>query len=114
MGDRPIASIQPSDIHAFAANLIQPADAKVKPLATSSTRLLLARLSSVMAFTVDSGLVETNPVTASRIHKRLGSGKAKRRLDTAGMNWSRYSATPTSSSFDTLRAGREARSSGYR
>lgn len=44
MGDKPFASIQPSDIHAFAANLIQPADANVKPLATSSTRLLLARL----------------------------------------------------------------------
>ncbi|WP_445677499.1 DUF6538 domain-containing protein [Pseudomonas putida] len=81
MGDKPIASIQTADIHAFAANLIQPADDNVKPLATSSTRLLLARLSSVMAFTVDSGLIETNPVTASRIHKRIGSGKPKRRLD---------------------------------
>jgi len=88
MGDKPISTIQPSDIHAFAANLIQPAGEKVKPLATSSTRLLLARLSSVMAFTVDSGLLETNPVTASRIHKRLGSGKPKRRLDdNRGYTW---------------------------
>jgi len=88
MGDKPIASILPSDIHAFAANLIQPSDLNVKPLATSSTRLLLARLSSVMAFTVDSGLLETNPVTASRIHKRLGSGKPKRRLDdNRGYSW---------------------------
>ncbi|AVD92243.1 hypothetical protein C4Q27_07305 [Pseudomonas sp. SWI36] len=88
MGDKPIASTQLADIHAFAANLIHPTDDKVKPLATSSTRLLLERLSSVMAFTVDSGLVETNPVTASRIHKRLGSGKAKRRLDdNRGYSW---------------------------
>ncbi|MEX5490562.1 site-specific integrase [Pseudomonas fulva] len=88
MGDKRIASIQPSDIHAFAANLIQPADENVKPLATSSTRLVLARLSSVMAFTVDSGLLEMNPVTASRIHKRLGSGKPKRRLDdNRGYTW---------------------------
>lgn len=41
MGDKPIASIQPSDIHAFAANLIQPSEEKIKPLATSSARLLL-------------------------------------------------------------------------
>ncbi|WP_345956383.1 site-specific integrase [Pseudomonas fulva] len=88
MGDKRIASIQPSDIHTFAANLIQPADENVKPLATSSTRLVLARLSSVMAFTVDSGLLEMNPVTASRIHKRLGSGKPKRRLDdNRGYTW---------------------------
>ncbi|APO80199.1 hypothetical protein BL240_01300 [Pseudomonas putida] len=104
MGDKPIASIQPSDIHAFAANLIQPADANVKPLATSSTRLLLARLSSVMAFTVDSGLVETNPVTASRIHKRLGSGKAKRRLDdNRGYSWNELVSLFSHTDFQQLR-----------
>ncbi|MNO91478.1 hypothetical protein D3C76_830240 [compost metagenome] len=104
MGDKPIASIQPSDIHAFAANLIQPADANVKPLATSSTRLMLARLSSVMAFTVDSGLVETNPVTASRIHKRLGSGKAKRRLDdNRGYSWNELVSLFSHTDFQQLR-----------
>lgn len=104
MGDKPIASIQPSDIHAFAANLIQPTDASVKPLATSSTRLLLARLSSVMAFTVDSGLVETNPVTASRIHKRLGSGKAKRRLDdNRGYSWNELVSLFSHTDFQQLR-----------
>lgn len=46
IGDKPIAAILPSDIHSFAANLIQPTDVKVKPLAASSTRLLLARLCS--------------------------------------------------------------------
>ena len=104
MGDKPIAMIQPSDIHAFAANLIQPADDNIKPLATSSTRLLLARLSSVMAFSVDSGLLETNPVTASRIHKRLGSGKPKRRLDdNRGYSWSELVALFSHSEFQQLR-----------
>lgn len=104
MGDKPIASIQPADIHAFAANLIQPGDDKIKPLANSSTRLLLARLSSVMAFGVDSGLLETNPVTASRIHKRLGSGKPKRRLDdNRGYSWSELIALFSHNEFQQLR-----------
>jgi integrase len=104
MGDKPIAAIQPSHIHAFAANLIQPENAKVKPLATSSTRLLLARLSSVMAFSVDSGLIEANPVTASRIHKRLGSGKPKRRLDdNRGYSWSELVTLFSHAEFQRLR-----------
>ncbi|KAF4557213.1 site-specific integrase [Pseudomonas sp. CES] len=104
MGDKPISSIQPSDVHAFAANLIQPAEENVKPLATSSTRLLLARLSSVMAFTVDSGLLETNPVTASRIHKRLGSGKPKRRLDdNRGYTWGELVTLFSHTEFQQLR-----------
>lgn len=104
MGDKPIASIQPSDIHAFAGDLIQPPDANVKPLATSSTRLLLARLSSVMAFTVDSGLLETNPITASRIHKRLGSGKPKRRLDdNRGYSWDELVTLFSNPEFQQLR-----------
>lgn len=107
MGDKSITAIQPSDIHAFAANLIQPSDDKVKPLATSSTRLLLARLSSVMAFTVDSGLLETNPVTASRIHKRLGSGKPKRRLDdNRGYSWCELVTLFSSSEFQRLRTAK--------
>ncbi|WP_047934865.1 site-specific integrase [Pseudomonas putida] len=104
MGDKSITAIQPSDIHAFAANLIQPSDDKVRPLATSSTRLLLARLSSVMAFTVDSGLLETNPVTTSRIHKRLGSGKPKRRLDdNRGYTWSELVNLFSHAEFQKLR-----------
>ena len=104
MGDMPIAAIQPSHIHVFAANLIQPENAKVKPLATSSTRLLLARLSSVMAFSVDSGLIEANPVTASRIHKRLGSCKPKRRLDdNRGYSWSELVTLFSHAEFQRLR-----------
>lgn len=104
MGDKPIVVIQPADIHEFAGNLIQPSDPNVKPLATSSTRLLLARLSSVMAFAVDSGLLETNPVTASRIHKRLGSGKPKRRLDdNRGYSWSELVNLFSHAEFQKLR-----------
>ena len=104
MGDMPIVAIQPSHIHAFAANLIKPENANVKPLATSSTRLLLARLSSVMAFSVDSGLVEANPVTASRIHKRLGSGKPKRRLDdNRGYSWNELITLFGHAEFQRLR-----------
>lgn len=104
MGDMPITAIQPSDIHKFATNLIQPSDPKVKPLATSSTRLLLARLSSVLTFSVDSGLIETNPVSASRIHKRLGSGKPKRRLDdNRGYSWNELITLFSHAEFQRLR-----------
>ncbi|CAI3789676.1 hypothetical protein AHFPHNDE_03379 [Pseudomonas sp. MM227] len=104
MGDKPIAAIQPSDIHAFAAKLLQPPSDRVKPLATSSTRLLLARLSSVMAFAVDHGQIETNPVTASRIHKRLGSGKPKRRLDdNRGYRWDELVTLFSNAEFQKLR-----------
>jgi len=104
MGDKPIAAIQPSDIHAFAAKLLQPTSEQVKPLATSSTRLLLARLSSVMAFAVDHGQIEINPVTASRVHKRLGSGKPKRRLDdNRGYKWDELVTLFSNAEFQKLR-----------
>lgn len=104
LGDKPIAAIQPSDIHAFAASLIRPAEASIKPLATSSTRLLLARLSSVLAFSVDSGWLETNPVLASRIHKRLGPTKLKRRLDdNRGYTWNELVALFGHDEFQQLR-----------
>ncbi|NBA95002.1 site-specific integrase [Pseudomonas sp. R5(2019)] len=104
VGDKPIAAIQPSDIHAFAANLVQPTDATIKPLATSSTRLLLARLSSVLAFSVDSGWLESNPVLASRIHKRLGPTKPKRRLDdNRGYTWNELVTLFGHAEFQQLR-----------
>lgn len=104
MGDMTIAAIQPSDVHKFASNLIQPSEPEVRPLATSSTRLLLARLSSVLTFSVDSGLIETNPVSTSRIHKRLGSGKPKRRLDdNRGYSWSELVTLFSHAEFQRLR-----------
>lgn len=78
LGDHAISAVQPSDIHAFAADLIKPRNEAQRPLATSSARLMLARISSVMAFAVDSGDIESNPVIDSRIHKRLGPSKPNR------------------------------------
>ncbi len=87
-GDSVLAMIQPTDIHGFAGALINPTDPTKRPLATSSARLLLARLSSVLAFAVDAGLLKSNPVVASRIHKRLGPGKPKRNLgNDKGYSW---------------------------
>lgn len=104
MGDQPITAIQSSDIHAFAADLIQPKDADERPLAISTTRLLLARLSSVLAFAVDSGLLESNPVLASRIHKRLGPSKPKRRLDdNRGYTWNELVTLFGHAEFQRLR-----------
>ncbi|HEQ0128742.1 TPA: site-specific integrase [Pseudomonas aeruginosa] len=88
LGDCALTAIQPADIHRFAGALINPIDPRECPLATSSARLLLARLSSVLAFSVDASLLKSNPVVASRIHKRLGSGKPKRNLGhDKGYSW---------------------------
>jgi len=78
MGDCNLQTIQSADIHEFTGLLINPTKPTVQPLAASSARLLLARLSSVLAFAVDSGDLKSNPVVTSRIHKRLGPAKPKR------------------------------------
>lgn len=89
IGDVPIASIRPTDIHRFAGAVIAPDAIGQRPLATSSARLLLARVSSVLTFAVDAGLLQSNPVTSSRIHKRLGPAKTKRSLTAnKGYSWS--------------------------
>lgn len=88
IGDAPLASIKPTDIHRFAGALIAPDAANGRPLAGSSARLLLARISSILTFAVDTGLLQTNPVTSSRIHKRLGPAKTKRSLTgNNGYSW---------------------------
>lgn len=88
IGDVPIASIRPTDIHRFAGALIAPDAIGQRPLATTSARLLLARVSSVLTFAVDAGLLQSNPVTTSRIHKRLGPAKSKRNLtENKGYSW---------------------------
>ena len=88
MGDVPIVFIRPTDIHRFAGALIAPDTVDQRPLATTSARLLLARVSSVLTFAVDAGLLPSNPVTTSRIHKRLGSAKTKRSLTgNKGYSW---------------------------
>lgn len=90
IGDLSITSIGPTEIQSFAALMSQtPAKGQEKPLATSTVRLTIARLSSVLSYAMDSGLIQTNPVSTSRIHKRLGSAKPKRRLDdNQGYEWS--------------------------
>lgn len=104
MGDCNLQTIQPTDIHEFAGMLINPAEPSVQPLATSSARLLLARLSSVLAFAVDSGLLQSNPVITSRIHKRLGSAKPKRSPgNDKGYSWKELIALFSHPSFQQQR-----------
>lgn len=104
MGDCCLQAIQPADIHEFAGLLINPTKPTEKPLATSSARLLLARLSSVLAFAVDSGLMQSNPVVTSRIHKRLGSGKPKRSLgNDKGYSWAELITLFSHSSYQQQR-----------
>lgn len=88
IGDVPITSITPTDIHHFAGALIAPSAADQRPLAATSARLLLARISSVLTFAVDAGLLQSNPVTTSRIHKRLGPARTKCSLTgNKGYSW---------------------------
>lgn len=105
MGDLSISSIGPSEIQAFAAQMSQTqAKGQEKPLATSTVRLTIARLSSVLSYAVDSGLIQTNPVSTSRIHKRLGSAKPKRRLDdNRGYEWSELVRMFSQPGFAALR-----------
>jgi len=104
MGDCNLQAIQPSDIHEFASILITPTNARDRPLATSSARLLLARLSSVLAFAVDSGLMQSNPVVTSRIHKRLGPAKLKRTLgNDKGYSWKELICLFSNPSFQAQR-----------
>jgi hypothetical protein len=89
MGDRRIAEIGQKQIQDFAGKLIESVVKHSNtPLATSSIRLIIARLSSVFSYAVDVGLIDLNPVSASRIHKRLGPSRPKRLLeDNKGYEW---------------------------
>ncbi|WP_139199644.1 MULTISPECIES: hypothetical protein [unclassified Pseudomonas] len=81
MGDRDVAEIGQPQIQDFAGKLTRSVVKHSNtPLATSSIRLIIARLSSVFSYAVDAGLIELNPVSASRIHKRLGPTKPKRHV----------------------------------
>lgn len=87
IGNPSITAVTPENIHSFAAELINPPTG-TGPLAASSAKLLLARISSVLSFAVDSGWLVQNPVSTSRINKRLGTSKPKRSLDDdRGYNW---------------------------
>lgn len=82
MGDMMVGNIGASEIQAFATGLSkESAQGKGRPMATSTVRLAVARLSSVLSFAVDAGIIQTNPVSTSRINKRLGAAKPPRSLD---------------------------------
>lgn len=105
MGDLPVTIIGPTEIQVFA-ELLSKTQTKGtdKPLATSTVRLTMARLSSVLTYAMDSGLIQSNPVSTSRIHKRLGSAKPKRRLDDdRGYAWSELVKMFSQPDFAALR-----------
>lgn len=82
IGDLPVQCIGADEIQEFASRLSKTkAKGQEKPLALSTVRLVIARLSSVLSYAVDIGILKTNPVSSSRIHRRLGSAKPKRSLD---------------------------------
>lgn len=105
MGDRDVAEIGQPQIQDFAGKLTKSVVKHSNtPLATSSIRLIIARLSSVLSYAVDVGLIEFNPVSASRIHKRLGSAKPKRLLEDAkGYEWTELVTLFSQPEFKALR-----------
>ncbi|PNB72078.1 hypothetical protein C1X64_21765 [Pseudomonas sp. GW456-E7] len=105
MGDRAMAEIGQPQIQDFAGKLTKSVVKHSNmPLATSSIRLIIARLSSVFSYAVDAGLIDFNPVSASRIHKRLGPAKPKRLLEDAkGYEWSELVTLFSQPEFKALR-----------
>lgn len=105
MGDHRIAEIGQKHIQDFAGKLIKSVVKHSNtPLATSSIRLIIARLSSVFSYAVDAGLIDLNPVSASRIHKRLGPSKPKRLLeDDKGYEWTELVTLFSQPEFKALR-----------
>ncbi|WP_134163364.1 site-specific integrase [Pseudomonas citronellolis] len=99
-GDLPVRDITSAMIQTFAVELatvpvISGRKAKsatihelkklAKPgtptLSTATIRLSIARLSSLLSFVVESGAIPFNPVTRSRVLRRLDAAKPKKRLD---------------------------------
>lgn len=105
MGDHRIAEIGQKQIQDFAGKLTKSVVKHSNtPLATSSIRLIIARLSSVFSYAVDAGLIDLNPVSASRIHKRLGPSKPKRVLeDDKGYEWTELVTLFSHPEFKALR-----------
>jgi len=82
IGDLPAQCIGADEVQDFATRLSKTkAKGQEKPLALSTVRLVMARFSSVLSYAVDIGILKANPVSSSRIHKRLGPAKPKRSLD---------------------------------
>ncbi|WP_248484402.1 site-specific integrase [Pseudomonas sp. CYM-20-01] len=105
VADHNIAEIGPKHIQDFAEKLTKSfVKHSNTPLATSSIRLIIARLSSVFSYAVDTGLMAHNPVSTSRINKRLGSSKPKRMLDDdKGYEWNELIKIFSQPEFKALR-----------
>lgn len=88
VGDIGVQAITGQDIHSFASQLIQPSDPATRPLAISSARLVIARLSSVLGFAVDIGQIDSNPASTSRVNKRLRTNNQRHFDNNKGYSWS--------------------------
>lgn len=73
---------------ACIAQLKKLAEPDTPTLSSATVRLTVARLSSLMSFAVESGHISSNPVTASRVLRKLDAAKPKRHLDDdKGYKW---------------------------
>jgi integrase len=73
-------------------------------LSSATVRLTVARLSSLMSFAVESGHISSNPVTASRVLRKLDAAKPKRHLDDdKGYNWEELVKLFSHSDFQSQR-----------
>lgn len=73
-------------------------------LSSTTVRLTVARLSSLMSFAVESGHISSNPVTASRVLRKLDAAKPKRHLDDdKGYKWEELVRLFSHSDFQSQR-----------
>lgn len=122
-GDLAINTITPSHIQAFAtelatvpviggrkaksgdiAHLKRLAKPDTPTLSPATIRLTVARLSSLLSFAVESGQIVANPVTASRVLRKLDAAKPKRCLDDdKGYKWNELVLMFSQPEFQRLR-----------
>lgn len=123
IGDLAVDQITPAHIQIFAIELAKvpviggrtaksASIEQLKKLATPDTptlshatiRLTIARFSSLMSFAVESGYITANPVTASRLLRKLDSAQPKRSLDdNKGYQWNELVTLFSNFNFQQLR-----------
>jgi integrase len=123
IGDLAIDKVMPSHIQTFAVELAKVpviggrkaksasieqlkklAGPNTPTLSPATIRLTVARLSSLMSFAVESGHTTSNPVTASRLLRKLDSAQPKRSLDDdKGYKWDELVTLFSNSDFQRLR-----------
>lgn len=126
IGDIAIDKITPSHIQTFAVELAKvpviggrkaksASIEQLKKLASPDTptlspatiRLTVARLSSLMSFAVEIGCTASNPVTVSRVLRKLDSAQPKRCLDDdKGYKWDELITLFHHAEFQRLRHAR--------